>query len=937
MKAEDFMASVLGFDGLVCVATMDQQKKITHYFVDDFKEAGRVVDEVKDEFNVFFAAGRFNKKRRKPEYVTQLRSLFIDLDCGERKPYKSKKDALIALKTFCGETHMPKPSIVDTGNGYHAYWPLNKVMDVQHWVPIAERFKAFCHAHDLDIDNAVTADAARILRMPNTFNLKGEEPKPTTVLTEYEKLLSVEEVLEIIGEPELVNTESESLFPGFSVPEHLRQKSDINKTLIGPTYDFSFRRILARTKKGKGCKQLGIIATQQDSIEEPLWRAGLSIAQSCKDGKKAAHAISAHHPDYTYKETEKKRKEIDNPYTCATFDGLNPGVCETCPHFGKIKSPIVLGKVAPAGERETVSFVDQDGKTIEMNAIKEIRPQLPASYTFGKERGIYRAPLDDDDDPTLISLNDFYALKRVDDPVDGEMVVTRLLLPNDKPREFMLPLTAVASLEKFRDEVAKRGLVCADYNKPRMYMNDCVVQLQDQESAATAARQFGWTDQTMQTFILGERAIQADVVERNYATRPTAALFDCFTPKGSLAEWKKAIEFFNRPGNEVHQYVVARAFGSVLMRLMPQNACGLNIFSQDSGFGKTTAMIGGASVWGNPDTFIIQAKDTQNFLMNRMEVHGDLPAYIDEFSNQSGEVISNFTYDSSSGQQRGRMGRSGNEERYRSKPWHLLWTSTANQSFAEALATYKGRATAEGMRMFNVEVEKITGINSVAKQESDDFLQAVRDNHGHAGPVFVQYVAKHIDAVRQLVKQRQQFYDKHFAIAGPERFWSADVVCTMVGAEIANKIGLIPFKQAGLMKGLGNVLALNRETISGLQEDALSVINDYLLLHWDDVMRVREDNSVFVIAENEARRVLRARYEAKGRNLYIAKNFFKQWCSSKKRNYQLLERELIQNYGAIPCKKRIAAGSKINLPAVACLKIRISEEDAAALQSEDNG
>ena len=69
------------------------------------------------EFNSFFALAKFGPKYN-GRYATNalaLKSFFIDLDCGEGKPYPTLNDGLAALKAFCKTTGLPKPSIVQSG------------------------------------------------------------------------------------------------------------------------------------------------------------------------------------------------------------------------------------------------------------------------------------------------------------------------------------------------------------------------------------------------------------------------------------------------------------------------------------------------------------------------------------------------------------------------------------------------------------------------------------------------------------------------------------------------------------------------------------------------------------------------------------------------------------------------------------------------------
>ena len=80
-------------------------------------------------------------------------------------------------------------------------------------------------------------------------------------------------------------------------------KIDLGKDALYEAYadnsENVFKTIIKKTIEGRGCEQLKYIATKQDEVSEPLWRAGLSIAKFCVDGDVAAEKISNNHSDYS--------------------------------------------------------------------------------------------------------------------------------------------------------------------------------------------------------------------------------------------------------------------------------------------------------------------------------------------------------------------------------------------------------------------------------------------------------------------------------------------------------------------------------------------------------------------------------------------------------------------------------------------------------------
>jgi hypothetical protein len=136
-------------------------------------------------YDAYFALASFtDESGRTNANADQLNSFFLDLDCGLGKPYADQSDGLTALKAFIKTTGLPKPTVVvNSGRGIHAYWVVEQPLSKADWKPLAEGLKALCVAQNLHADPAVTADVARILRIPNTLNFKDiENPQPVKIL-----------------------------------------------------------------------------------------------------------------------------------------------------------------------------------------------------------------------------------------------------------------------------------------------------------------------------------------------------------------------------------------------------------------------------------------------------------------------------------------------------------------------------------------------------------------------------------------------------------------------------------------------------------------------------------------------------------------------------------------------------------------------------------
>jgi predicted P-loop ATPase len=192
-------------------------------------------------FDVYHACASFNDgSSRTAPNAKSFRALFVDLDCGDEKAdlgkgYATKSEAKAALDVFCSVVGLPRPLLVDSGGGLHAYWPLEEAVPAAEWKTVAVQLKALCAANRLLADPSVTADAARILRPVGSFNRKYHPPRRVRLLEDkgpfsFDTLRAlIDEAHAQIGTKFGQNSQRGSsvsalppLFDGWSVPEHIK-------------------------------------------------------------------------------------------------------------------------------------------------------------------------------------------------------------------------------------------------------------------------------------------------------------------------------------------------------------------------------------------------------------------------------------------------------------------------------------------------------------------------------------------------------------------------------------------------------------------------------------------------------------------------------------------------------------------------------------------
>jgi hypothetical protein len=892
METKKFLEKVLG-DGYYSVLGLgDKKVQSFHATIDDVIIRGNELDA--EGINAYFGLATFTTSNdRKVTNVKSLSSFYLDLDCGVGKEYPDQNVAFQDLRRFIGATGLPRPMLINSGYGIHVYWVLTESISYAEWLPVAQGLKDMCIQHNLLADNGVTADAARVLRIPGTRNHKHGTQKPVRFFGTGEfHDVEFDEFARLIGKE------------GVTIPTKVDNEENEFKKAIIENSENSFKVILDKTIKGVGCEQIKNIMENQQDISEPLWRAGLSIAKFCNDADKAIHKMSERHPEYSESSTEEKVERISDPYYCTTFEAENPEPCVACPHKGKINSPISLGK------------------GIKKAPVSKDIPLYPEPYFRGANGGVYMHFKDKDGntEDKVIYQNDLYVVKRIMDVEVGEAIVMRLHLPQDGIREFTVPLTSVTSKEELRKQLSMHGIAVLRMDDIMAYTTTWVTQLQAKSVAEEARRQFGWTDDDCGGFVLGNEEITINETKFNPPSTPTASLFPSFEPKGTLEDWKDTVNFYNRDNFELHQFVLGTSFGSPLMKFSPINCAALHIYSKESGVGKTTAMIAGASVWGSPEDLIMHERDTYNTKMNRGEIYHNLPMYMDELTNTSGKELSNLAYQLTGGRQRGRMSASSNVERHRGEAWKLLAVTTGNTSMVERISIIKAMPKAEAQRILECRVSRM---QFDTKEETDVFSTCLQNNYGHAGKVYIKHVMENLDEVQKLIRQVQEKVDAKANLTAENRYWSVLVACTLTGIILAKRCGLVQYDTKKLFQWAVERLKENKRQVEDMSISVEETLNDYIHEHWSNVLWIKStedlrkqegDIANLVIPEALPRGKLVARYETDLKRAFLVPKPLKAWCGEHQINYNSFLQDLTTKLGATKVKMRLSRGTHMNLP-----------------------
>jgi len=919
VEARTFLGSVLGDEGNYCLWCYNSKDKydITQEFYSSIEELlVRSTELDSNKHNVFFALGTFKEPtNRKQINVQQLKSFFMDLDCGPSKDFPTQADAVEALRRFCKTNKLPRPTMVNSGNGIHVYWPLVKPVDEATWWPVAERLKQLCAAQNFPADPSCTSDSARILRIPNTHNHKTDEPKPVNLLHGF------------LAEP-IEFDEFEKCLGGGVIPVPDKFTPSAHYNAINEQATGSFKRLLEKTKQGTGCAQIAYIIKNQDTISYDLWRGALSIAKVCTDAEKAVRNISKRHPEYDFNEAMRKMADTGGPQYCSTFAKHNPDGCAGCPNTLTITTPAQLTKI-----------VEEAEPTPEI-------PKYPTPYMRGKHGGVYMKSKDEEGNPIELPIyhHDLYVTHRLDDPEQGEVLAFALHLPNDGVRRFTVPLVALTSREDFRKSMAVKGITSYgdDLGKLMKYIQTWVNELQQTGAADRAHTQFGWVDdEKMDAFVWGDKLIKADSIEYNPPSAKTAFAMEWLKPKGSLERQKEIMSFFNREGLELHQFVVCMGFASPLMSLT-----GLFSFQAHlnggSGVGKTTALYSNTGIWGKPVKLCSGSDDSMYSHMNRLERWKNMVGNLDEKSNVTAKEVSSYCYTGAEGQQRNRLKSSGNEERYRGDPWRMSSCSTGNISYWELLQRTKANPEAEMQRVLEFNVAKYMDKHRMAEMNKKEGLPTtitgklfddVQKNYGNFTVDYVQHIINHRADIEKLYVGIKQKLDKAASLTPVNRFFSAGCTNVIVGCILGNRLGIIDYDYKKLFDWIVKELIRAKSEIEDTAPSVSNIVADFAREHWGNILKIkstddaREEVASLVVPENNPRMRLVGRYETDTKLLFIPTKDFKTFLTDQFLTYSSTVKGLKEDMGATQRNVRLTKGTSLNLPAQYCLVVKMEGLD----------
>jgi hypothetical protein len=910
MENFDLISAVQPPTGWFALCGIKPGNKLRQIMLDTREAFDAKVEAWKDTHDLYYGVAKFRDgNTRTKDNVEALQAFWLDLDCGptkvgapgERpKGYIDHDAALAAFMVFCRDTNLPKPTIVNSGGGYHVYWTLTEPITRAQWEAVAAVLKQRCYSENLYADPAVF-EAARILRIPGTYNFKAKTPRPVVVEL-VGNPVSLQEFCSRLGAP-VPAAPVTTLFDGAS-----SRKSKLGEVFadVDDHPPSAFRKVLAQ------CAQMQHCVEHASTLEEPLWRAALSIASRCTDRDVAIRAVSEGHPGYSPEAVEEKIRGTVGPLSCIKIAELaGNDRCSTCKWRGKTVSPITTGR--------TYDVLDDDDEEIADGDI----PNIPYPYARISGGGIIRQGNKDEEPDYVVYDRDLYIVKRMRDPVLGDVFVLRLHTLFDGLREFMIPNSKMVDRAEVRKILAAEGVLQTDkqFGELLHYLMACINNWQKKKKVDEMRLQFGWVENNTR-FILGGKEIGPTGILDSPPSNTTASMARDMKPKGSIEKWKEVFNLYNRPGLEPHAFGALTAFGAPLFKFLGQKGLVINLIHPRSGTGKTTILHMCNSVYGSPDGLCGVKEDTLNSKLLRLGAYCNLPYTIDEITNLSAADFSTLIYNMTQGRGKDRVKHNANELRDNFTTWQTMSLTSSNASFYERMGVAKASPDGELMRLMEFKIDYAGGLDpAYAKRMFDHQLMK---NYGHAGPAYIKYLIDNFEESLDTLHALQAKIDREFGLGQRERFWSSGIASNLAGGVVARRAGLINYNIKNIFMWAGREVDRMRQDVVTSPIDELAILGDFINSHLQNLLVVDDKldgrSAMPAFPKQEPKGELIMRYEPDTKRVYVVARAFKEFCVMRQANYAdtvraLDARGLTLQHGP----RRIGKGLRLAGPAVHCL------------------
>lgn len=966
METQEFLRRVLPSEGLglYCAVELPSTK---HWFCDTIDGLLPHFDAmVERQRDAYYGLAAYDweapntDKPRTQENARYMRAFFIDMD-----GYASPKAAFEALMSFLdrhGLLAMGTPLCVSSGGGLHAYWPLDRDIRIEEWQPVAQNIKRLCKQEKLRIDQKVTADSARVLRPPGTYNFKPDyqprTPKVRVVLASADTFNPVafgNAIAALLVEEEEPESNVIPLAIAGQRPQNIVSS---NVTMFKNTTSL-FKHLWERTEQGRGCQQLQYYIDHATEKVEPLWRDLLSVARHCDDGLEYAQRLSALHP-YSDAEFRSKWTALAEqpPHFCKTFEESNPGGCHGCPHRKnpRFTTPMIL-------TREVMTTTTLPDEEMEIETVSDVedarilreRPGTPNGFGYGENGGMFAyVEISEGTGKKKTSRTVkhpflafyMYPIEVLRDNLGAQSIRFRAEHPKGD-KVFLLTSRDIAKRDTALAALAEQSIWAIgrdDADHLHKYLWACSEMASNSRDSVLMATQLGWQEDGSfvfagKKFVAGQKPIDVpsnDAMRNvNTATRP----------KGTVEGFKRVIDMMIARRMYPHLAVVLLGAGSVFMRYTGLHGLVVHCASKNSGTGKSVSLDVASAVWGDPLRYKLSKETSKTTTENRVGLLNSLPLTMDEITIKArgnDAWFPDFLLSFTEGKGKERMKASVTEERINTSTWSTIALVSSNTQCADLLLTRPHAAEGEIRRLLEIHMDQRQDFNPV----ETEILQSLADNHGVLGYKIAQMLVDQdperlSSRVRDMVKRTAD----ELKADGSERFWMAGIGCAMLMGSLLRSLG-IPLPMKEIHEVYKQTVEKLRAKIGANVRTSEDVLNAYLeefsggfvvVDHASDISKVMTNLGAGVDRTRVNSITGRIEHHHNGEtHVIVTAQRMTQHCANMSFSVEQFRDDLIKMGVGLEVKKRsIGAHTRVPTPSVFCYVMKMRKARFDELTGND--
>jgi hypothetical protein len=869
----------------------------------------------------------YHKPVRLAENAVALKSIWLDLDAkGGDKSYASQAEAIGALNDFVKATSLPKPSmIVGSGGGFHVYWIFSRALTPNDWYPIAAALAEATTRHGLKVDSLST-DAARVLRVPNTWNYKTDPKRPVRIVASLDFDYSVEKIQEVLA-PYRVEG---------ALPAHLQD---------------AFGGVLPRLTPLKGDSDLGAgIETAMPQLEiracldaipnvNTDWNAwnniGLRVYAAC-EGKDYGREEWQRWSDQV---ADEGKDSVESRW--ATFQSSPPtrtgagalinqvrAVLKdpqwqprkaTAPlsALGNATLPTGFGGAAPAGVTGSGSALVGAAPPIVID-----QSDMPQGYRRDAMGLVSSVSLDDDGKTVTALISDYPLMPEPWLQRDPWLLHFTTATERGKEQQIALPLSVVGTNE-MRKVLQEQGFMLRINPKLASEFFVSWIQKLQEIKDTVSSSPFGWSTKrgTIEGFVYGGQMFVPGGTK--VAANPDPVIAKQYAPTGGLQEWLDAAKLITDQQRPALDAILASAFAGPLVHFTGHLGLLMSAYSQESGIGKSTVLKVAQSVWGSPVKAIQMLTDTQNSVMNKIGEIRSLPMYWDELkTEEDSKRFVDIVFRMSLGKEKSRMTQAVKQREV--GDWATLLVSASNDSLVDVLINRTSTTTAGLHRVFEFQVTPgVTG--QVDISVASRTIAKLHHNYGQAGLIYARFLGDNfarIDAEMGdlLIKLNTEVQTKQ-----EERNWVALIGCILLGARYAAELELATVDEVALKEFLLECLEKMRaERMSQPVDMKIAMNVSDKLAQFLNAMRQRHTiitNRIHITAGKPAPNSIKVMHDASrldgiyvhvgtdDKLIRISSTWLSQWCEEKGYSRHIFSAALENEFGCKKVRGRIASGT----------------------------